>query len=243
MFVIGALNPQVGNDRRNQLLKQLMQQYMGQSGGAGIPPTNLMRQTPTFGTAVRAAAANMAPGGRPEFTGQNFIPASVFSGLGPGGAGRAPANVTSPAAGVPIPGIGRGGGAPTAPAGPQVPFAPNAGGPVSAAPVFVPPTPTSAAPVYVPPGAPGAPSSVGGSPIPGNVGGGGVVPFNPLVTGGFGGAAGLTSPAPAPTTSNGLVPLGNGIYYQPGVGVVGSPMGGLGAGVQQLGMGGRMVAV
>ncbi len=30
MFVIGALNPQVGNDRRNQLLKQLMQQYTGQ---------------------------------------------------------------------------------------------------------------------------------------------------------------------------------------------------------------------
>jgi hypothetical protein len=252
MFVIGALNPQVGNDRRNQLLQRLLQQYMGQSGSVGIAPTNLMRQTPVFGTAVHVAAANMAPGGRPEFTGQNFIPASVFGALGPGGVSRAQTNVQSPGAGIPVPGLPRGATIPTSPTGPRIPFG-------------VPGTP--AVPTSAPGGAPigtsnpqaGATgavvgSAVGGGP-PGTTSGGGVVPYNPVLNPGTAGIIGATAGAGgtaptatssagaigvlggvAPTVSNGLVPLGNGVYYNPTSGqVMGTPMGGLGGGAFHIG--------
>src|SRR5579872_1378434 len=104
MFVIGALDPRVGNDRRNQLLQKLMQQYTGGQGGTiGLPSTNLMRSMPVFGAAMHPMSSQ---NGHPQFTGNNFISSLLANTLGPGGAGRTPANMQSPMPGTPAQGVG-----------------------------------------------------------------------------------------------------------------------------------------
>ncbi len=186
-----------------------------------------MRQTPAFGTPSHASSVS-APGGRPDFASGNPISSFLGSLLGPGGMGRTPGNVMSPGAGVPVPGMGH---APMLPphGGPGIPFqngiATTSNSTPWSQPAVVSGGQTNAGlPTQQQiPGLPGnayainsgAPQSIGG---PGQV-----APPQP-----FGG----TQPGPAPVTSNGLVPLGNGMYYLPGQGVVGTPMGGLGAGVR-----------
>jgi hypothetical protein len=255
MFQIGALNPQVGNDRRNQLLQKLMQQYTGQQGGGlALPATNLMRQTPALGTASRASSM-AAPGGRPDFTGGNPISSFLENLLGPGGFGRVPGNRTSPGPGVPVPGLrsvdqgpnGQPIGSPWGGGGPLIPSSPGST-PVPAGHIGTSITGPSMAPATQPIGhAPTGPNPLGlptswapptnavglptsWAPPPGQAAATNAVglPMSWAPPSG-------TTPGPSPTTSNGLIPLGNGVFYQPGVGVVGSPMGGLGAGVQGVG--------
>lgn len=204
MFQVGALDPRVGNDRRNQLLQKLMQQYMQQQGmgtpGQPALPTNLMHSTPAVaGTATRPADVPRM-GGRPEFTFADFIPPGLLPALGPGGVGRAPQSAMSPQPGIPVPGIGHGpagGGIPGPPAGTPIGTGPD--------PTHTPASGTGPAPTITP--------ATGTGPNP---------TYTPPATG--------TGPAPVHTTPSGAIPLGNGIFLHPDGTISGSatgiPMGG-----------------
>ena len=235
MFQIGAINPNVGNDRRNQLLQQLMQQFMQQQGagmpGQPAPPTNLFqrqRRTPVFGTAERAGSLRPG-GGRSQVTGGNMIPTDVAARLGPGGIFRAAANVMSPSSGAPVPGLGRPGALP-AMTGSPIPTGQGAPTPPGATPGGSNKIVPGVSPVTLP-----APTASQQSPIDaqkalmaqyasaqtlqaqGNqAGAAAMLPSGANPTGGN--PAGIG--AVPMTTPSGMIPLGNGVFFNPTTGAM-----------------------
>jgi hypothetical protein len=242
MFQIGAINPNVGDQRRQQLLQTLAQQFV-QRQGAGVPgePGLPMfafnrKRTPVFGNANKVNPSLRS--GRTDMTNASPIPDTIAKLLGPGGFGSASANVMSPAAGMPIPGMGRPGALLPTSSAPAGNTAPAATPPPAAAPTQS----GAAANALLNP--PNAGSLYGNSnltpaQIASNQGVANTNPGNAQVTPAMVAQANA-APAGARsiggamvTTPSGMVPLGNGVFFNPATGAISgmgpTPFGGGGA--------------
>ena len=199
MFQIGAINPTIADQRRQQLLQQLAQQYMqrkgpGMPGQPGLPPQvqmpwqrrqqhpNIAAQSGRFDPTAREGSTTL--------TGMDQIPANVAAALGPGGSGRP--GVGSPSPGVP----------------PQVSPGPAAGQPG--------PPPGVGVPGSAAAGTHGPGQGVPAAGVP-------VAP-PPQTTAALGqaiaGIAPTIDPALLSGLANNLIPLGAGSYYNPATGAV-----------------------
>jgi hypothetical protein len=240
VFQVGALNPNVGNDRRNQLVAQLMQQL--QQSRASQVVGSPAPYGASFIDLVRRRQMQMTPGlTRPANAGRdtagsaltaaNSIPGALSGLLGPGAAARPSGFASSVVpgfavprpmnAGHPIPsmlGSAIPSTRPFASAPPQM-LAPASG------PARIPePVPASNANPSV--GLPAAPA-LATVPVAGTASNG--APNAPLV----GQDAKMAGGAAASGfTPNGYVPIGNGVFYDPATGNLYGNTGSLGGSVR-----------
>lgn len=191
MTAFATLDPRVPNDKRKQLVAKLMQQATAPHAGAPLPSV-----PPTEGRSFRNATDVRRTGVQPITQAPNVL-SSVLSKLGV--TGRSLSNEISPGYGLPIQIAGPLGHVGIDPR--EVAQGQATSMPVAPSPGVVPPTvdPTSSQPSAVYGGRPNLPPmALGGS---NDVG-----PVTPTPT-----AGAYVSDDPHP----GLVPLGNGHYYDP----------------------------